>query len=194
MNNSTNGGAPGATPDPFDLEALKLPQNFADGLGVKKILTTVRVRKPNRQWFIRCHPTMRLETTVVELKDDDETYLVSAAMREELLEEVVAKVLILSMTRQGNPFIWPIRLPDSTGRLDEWSRSAIEAARHAETRWVRVAADRHAGCYQVHMADGNFPEPEWPDKPLVDLLRIAFRDRYIDTVDHPVVAQLRGRV
>ena len=184
----------GHAPDPFDLESLRLPQNFADGLGVKKLLTTVRVRKPNRQWFIRCHPTMRLETAVVELKDDDETYLVAPSMRDELIEEVVAKVLILSMTRQGHPFIWPIRLPDSTGRIDDWSRSAIEAAKHAETRWVRVAADRHAGCYQVYEAAGDFAEPEWPDKPLQDLLRIAFRDRVIDSPDHHVVAQLRGSV
>jgi len=40
-------------PDPA---ALRLDQSFADTVGVKKLLTTVPVRKPNRQDFVRVHP------------------------------------------------------------------------------------------------------------------------------------------
>jgi len=36
-------------PDPFDPAALRLDQSYADTVGVKKLLTTVPVRKPNRQ-------------------------------------------------------------------------------------------------------------------------------------------------
>ena len=39
-----------STPDPFgNLSTLRLGQSFADKVGVKKLLTTVPVRKPNRQ-------------------------------------------------------------------------------------------------------------------------------------------------
>ena len=42
---------------PFDnLSALRLDQSYADTVGVKKLLTTVPVRKPNRQEFVRVHP------------------------------------------------------------------------------------------------------------------------------------------
>ena len=44
------------TPDPFDPAALRLDQSFADTVGVKKHVTTVPVRKPNRQDFVRVHP------------------------------------------------------------------------------------------------------------------------------------------
>ncbi len=41
-------------PDPFgNLAALRLGQSFADTVGVKKLLTTVPVRKPGRQDFTR---------------------------------------------------------------------------------------------------------------------------------------------
>jgi hypothetical protein len=44
-------------PSPFDnLSALRLDQSYADSSGVKKLLTTVPVRKPNRQDFVRVHP------------------------------------------------------------------------------------------------------------------------------------------
>ena len=37
----------------------------------------------------------------------------------------------------------------------------------------------------------KLPEPEWPtDKTFNDILRIAFKDRLIETVDHPVIQRL----
>jgi hypothetical protein len=42
--------------NPFDPAALRLDQSFAEMVGVKKLLTTVPVRKPNRQDFVRVHP------------------------------------------------------------------------------------------------------------------------------------------
>ena len=61
----------------LDLKRLRLSQDFGDQVGVHKRIITVPVRKPDRQWFIRIHPdeTWRLETAVLELKDERETYL-----------------------------------------------------------------------------------------------------------------------
>ena len=42
--------------DPFDLSKLRLTQDFVETGGVKKLLTTVPVRKPAPQDFIRVHP------------------------------------------------------------------------------------------------------------------------------------------
>lgn len=65
------------TIDLFDPENLRLSQDFAADLGVKKILLTVPVRKPNRQTFIRTHRSSeyRLATSLLELKNENETYL-----------------------------------------------------------------------------------------------------------------------
>jgi hypothetical protein len=32
----------------------------------------------------------------------------------------------------------------------------------------------------------------WPEKSLSELLKLAFRDRIIDSAEHPVVKRLRG--
>lgn len=66
--------------DPFaDLSKLRLSQSFIELAGAKKLLTTVPVRKPNPQDFVRVHPgeDYRMEFAFIELKDDRELYLLS---------------------------------------------------------------------------------------------------------------------
>jgi hypothetical protein len=70
--------------------------------------------------------------------------------------------------------------------------TAREAAELAKTKWVRVRADMSLGGYRIYQAEGELSGPEWPDKPLTEILRIAFRDRIVDSEDHPVVRRLRG--
>ena len=67
-------------PNPFDPAALRLDQSYADTVGVKKLLTTVPVRKPNRQDFVRVHPDPAYRLTpaaIIEVKEDREVYLVT---------------------------------------------------------------------------------------------------------------------
>ena len=127
----------------LDLESLRLSQDFGELMGVKKKLVTVPVRKPNRQWFVRVHPeeSYRLETAILELKEEKEIYLVDRGLWAELSGEIVPTALFTAITRQGVVFLWPVRLPDSSGRQWEWHRSALEAAQEAMTSWVRVTAN-----------------------------------------------------
>ena len=182
--------------DPFDPARLRLSQDFAAGLGVKRALLTVPVRKPAKEWWVQVHPdeAYRIQTAVLELKEDRETYLVDPDLWSELATESTfsPRALFSAMTRQGVVFLWPIRLPGPDGKLDEWSRSALEAATMAAGQWVRVEANMHLGAYEVSTATANLPDPEWPDVPFKQLLQVAFKDRYIDTLDHPVLQRLRG--
>lgn len=182
--------------DPFDPARLRLSQDFEAQVGVKKAIITVPVRKPDRQWFFRVHPDSSwcLETAVIEVKEDRETYLVDPDLRSELPGEIAPKVLFTATSRQGVVFLWPVRLPSSDGRHDEWSRSALEAAEMARLRWVRVAANISLGAYEVFQATGDLPEPTWPDLNFKTLLEIAFKDRFIRSLDHPVVQRLRGAI
>jgi hypothetical protein len=38
------------------------------------------------------------------------------------------------------------------------------------------------------------PEPNWPELPFKELLRVAFKDKYINSLDHPILRKLRGEV
>src|SRR5262249_22115086 len=78
-----------AAPNPFDPAALRLTADFPAASGVKKLLLTVPVRKPDKSWFVRTHPSddYRIETAVIELKEDRETYLVARPLWPELAAE-----------------------------------------------------------------------------------------------------------
>ena len=86
-------------PNPFDPTALRLSQDFASSIGVKKVLTTVPCRKPNRHEFIRVRPgeDWRLETGVFEDKVNRDTYLVQKDMWAELIGEVSPVCLFLAI-------------------------------------------------------------------------------------------------
>ena len=185
-----------AAPDPFDVGRLRLSQDFAASVGVKKALLTVPVRKPAKEWFVQVHPdeSFRLQTAVIELKEDRETYLVDRTLWDQIATEATfsPRALFTAMNRQGVLFLWPVRLPGADGRVDEWSRSALEAASMAQGKWVRVMANMSLGAYEVFSAVADIPAPTWPDKSLSELLRVAFRDKLIDSLDHPVLKRLRG--
>jgi hypothetical protein len=192
--------APPSTPapDPFDPQALRLSQDFGAAVGVKKALLTVPVRKPHNSWFVRVHPSpdYRIETPVIELKEDREIYLVAPDLRDALATEPAfkPKMLATAVNRQGVLFLWEVNLPRSDGRVDEWSRTALEAVNLATKGWVRVTANMGSGGYEVFQATGQLPGPDWPDLTLRELLRIAFKERYIDGLEHPVLRRLRGEV
>ena len=184
---------PTTIPDPFDLASLCLPQNFTEGVQVKKLLKTVPARRPNPQDFVRVHPSAdyRRNLLCIDLKEDRECYVVRPEIADSLAGETVFKTLFTAITRQGVVFLWPVTIPPD-GKSNEWWRSAREAAELATRRWIRVKADMHLGAYQMYEAEGKIPDPEWPDLSYQEILRIAFRDRMIDRNDHPVIHRLRG--
>jgi hypothetical protein len=183
--------------EPFDPQALRLAQDFSMLAPVKKILMQVPVRRPDPQQFFRVHsdPQMRLEpAAVLELTDRQESYLVVPRLYSQVANEVKVKVLFLAITRTGVVFLWPVALPDADGRMNPWSRSAMLAAEHAMTRWTRIRSNRVLGGYDIEEPGAVLPEPEWPEElTLARAIELAFRDRLIDTPDHPVLRQLRGQ-
>lgn len=186
----------GRAPNPFDPKRLRIGQRASEGQDVRRILVSVLVRKPNRQEFIRTHPDpeMWMEAAILEFKQDRQSFIVSPELAPYLPGEAVAKLLVPAITNHGALFLWPIKLPDEQGRLDEWNSVAQEAAQRAQTRWLRVMANIGAGTYDVLEAAGNFPDPVWPEKSLQELLEIAFKARVIDDMDHPVLRRLRGEI
>jgi hypothetical protein len=180
--------------DPYDLSKLRLDQSFVESAGVKKLLTSVPVRKPNPQDFIRVHPDpqYRAALAIIELRDDRETYLVWPSVARELPGEFVMANVYTAINRQGVVQLWPVRLPTADARVLEWHRSAAEAAELAMRKWIRVKANMSLGAYEMFEAASTIPDPEWPEQPFQELLRIGFRDRLIDSLDHPLIKRLRG--
>jgi len=182
----------------IDLDRLRLSQNFADVVGVKKQLSVVQVRKPDRQsWIrVRSEPEWSLTTATLTVKEERgaETYILDRGLWESLPGELKPTMLVVGISRQEVVFMWPLRLPGSDGRSDPWIRSALVAAELAKTRWVRVVANMAASMYDVFTASEDLPEPEWPDVSFQRVIELAFHDRIIRSLDHPVVRRLRGQI
>lgn len=186
-------------PDPFDPAVLRLdPGAMAADFGVRKAIVSVPVRKPAKDEWIRVHPDpdFALQTGILELKSEREIYLVARPLWPELNDETTfnRRAIFSTISRQGVFFLWPVRLPNPDGKLDSWNASAMEAAILAQNTWVRMTANMALGAYDVTKASVKVADPVWPETSFRDLLSIAFKDRLLDSLDHPVLKRLRGEI
>jgi hypothetical protein len=183
-------------PDPFDPAKLRLSADYSEGLGVRKVITTVPNRKPNKsEWFrVRPGEEWQLQTAVLELERGVErlTYLVAPALWPELSGEIVHALLLPCVNRANDLFLWRIKLPGADGRPNSWTESALQIAKAAETTWCRMVSDSANGIYTHYVSTANWPDPKWPALSLSEIIKLAFRGRMIDSLDHPVLQELRG--
>ncbi|MBF0497144.1 MAG: hypothetical protein HQK58_11320 [Deltaproteobacteria bacterium] len=178
------------------IEDIRLSQDFHQDIGVEKVLAMIPVRKPNRQEYVRVIPRedMVIQTYILERKEENETYLVAREFWPALSEEIKAVALYPTVNRNGILTLWPITLPGADGRWNPWHRSAANAVDLAKRRWIRLAASKSLGGYEVFTAAADLPEPIWPEISANEMLKIAFKDFFINSLDHPVIQQLHGRI
>jgi hypothetical protein len=188
--------AAAAAPDPFDPETYRLCPDLAAATGVRKVMTELPVRPPNKAWWVRVHPDKkyRLQAHVVELKEEGETYLVLPPLWRSLAGEPTfrPKCFHLAVTMQGKHFLWPVRVPtDASKEPDRWMRTPLEAVLRAQKSWVRITWNEETRQHDLATCEAA-DEPEWPDLSMRDLVALAFKDYVIDRLDHPVLRRLRG--
>jgi hypothetical protein len=182
----------------FDPASIRLDQSYVEGAAVQKLLTTVHVGRPSNQVFFRTHPDESYFVPVMRLlqdKDEGQYYAVQKDMLDELTGEFALYSIYTVMTRQKDVRLVPVKLPDDTGKYNSWHRSLGDGLEQAKSRWLRLKANRTNSCYDLLAAREGalIPEPNWEDVPPMDQVPIlAFRDRLINSYDHPMVRQLRG--
>jgi hypothetical protein len=176
-----------------DIDALRLSPDVM--IGAREVLAHVAVRKPTYAEFVRVHPKpdMTLPTSIFVDQVNRETYFVVPEMRSILTGGVKLMTLVTTVNQRGTVFLWPLGLGDG-GRRNVWHDTAREAAEMAKREWIKIVPDMPAGQYRIYTAEGNLGDPVWPDKTLNELLRVAFRGRIIDSEDHLIVQQARGRI
>src|SRR5262245_54133503 len=98
-------------PDPWDLDEIRISQDFASEIGVKKVITVVPARKPQKYEFFRVHPedNYRINTGVlVDESEDRQHYLVPKDLRAELDGNVRFVTLYTAINRRGDLFLFPV--------------------------------------------------------------------------------------
>lgn len=172
------------------LAKFRLPQDYVEQTGIKKEIKIIRVKKPHRQEFIRTHPTWKFEAMMFVDNDERRHYLVDRKLYGLMEGELVPKVLYPYITIRGVLKVWPIKLPDADGNLDEYNSSALEIAEIARDKWVRVASNKYAGVYEHFVPMGKVRDPEWPDLDLAEIIEIAFKDWTIEDENHSCIQRL----
>jgi len=179
-----------------DLSALKLSTAAFDG--AKEYLSKLPARKAGKQEFWRAHADegMSLVTHAFEDKGTNEYYIIAPNMLPHMLalDAVVAVKFTPAITRQGTLLLVPAKLPGEASSNTSWQDTMLLAVERAKKKWVRVSADMALGGYRIFEAVGELSEPVWPDMTLNEMLEISFRDRVIDSEDHPIFNKLLGRI
>jgi hypothetical protein len=184
--------------DTYDPAFLGLSQDFAATSGVKRKWDIIKVEKPSKSRVFRVHTDskFRLKTVLLTLKEDNETYLLLPQLRPVLADSPLCGLFTLfaCVSKNGTPFLWPVRMADPDGKWNIWHRSAHEIAEKAMQRWSRLEANKDAGHYVAYY-DQRLPEhqqlPEWPELTFRDWLELAFKGFTIDNMEHPVLKRLR---
>jgi len=155
--------------------------------------TNIPVKKPGKKNFFRIHPdpSYRLYDVGVIEEEGGDVYLVDAGL--DLPDDVTHFVshvnLLTAVSHHGKLFVWYFKNTDTS-----WASSALRVARRAQEEWIRIKADFESGGYNIFTA----PEPLRSKKPVFpsmspeEIFTLAFDNRMIATVDHPVIQRLRG--
>ena len=178
-----------------DIKQLWKDPELGDGI-TTGAFHKIPIGKPKN--FFRVHPdaAYRRRTKAYLHKVDgslDETlYLVMPDM-EDHIEEARPYTLVTVVYRDGSPRIWPIRLPDDSGKdMDAWS-SARSIARVAMDQWSRLLWAGRA--YKSRQApEGYAPDPDWSKLPGFDeLILLAFGEaNIISDKSHSIYKDLMG--
>jgi hypothetical protein len=202
----TNGAAP--PPDTVQLNTSNVFDNLdairrsrpTDLVDEKQVDVHLALRKPKpREHFRVCDDPKMSELLAVyvhkpEGSMDEESYFVMPSMEAFLREQEELRIVqaVLCRTLSGALYIWPLPVQDGDGPARPHITSARTIAREALTKWVRMRWRRSDNSYFMLKAESVQTEPEWPDRPFSELLKLAFGNRIIDSKDHPVMLELRG--
>ncbi|MGY3147711.1 hypothetical protein ACVWYQ_004710 [Bradyrhizobium sp. USDA 3397] len=180
-----------------DLEQFKVDMKEAGLEGAEEVLSSVSVRKPPAEDYVRVHPDREMTITVALHESRDgytsEYFIVMPKMLSTMigLRGAFYAQLYVTVTRSGSAMLWPVKLPTG-GAGNPWYESALHGAELAKANWIRIFADAGQKQYRIMKALGENNPPKFPNKPMNELLEIAFKNHVIDNDDHPICRKLRG--
>jgi len=180
----------------MDFSKFKISNNGSALPVTQKVITRVPVSKPGKQQFVRVSTDAEhaLDCAILTLEGDDSPYLLSPSIASLVAQDLKIVCLRLTIDRQGNVSLWPVPPMPDDGVENTWNSTQRQVAAMAETKWVRLSSNRAVVCYEAVVAQGDLPEPIWPDLSFEEILTIAFGSTHvIEDRDHPALRKLWGQ-
>jgi hypothetical protein len=181
-----------------DLAALRK----ASLITVKRrvVLPAIKViDKPSPSLYFRVNPDPEMQLDCTLVVDEEgarkKFYFITPSMRSHprLAARLRPYTLRVVISQSGVIMLWPVPITKGGRDLPVW-QSYRKAAEMAQTEWISMVwSDEHRD-YIITSAEGEIPEPVWPERTLSEFLIEGFADAVIDNEEHPYVRKVRGLV
>jgi hypothetical protein len=186
---------PATLPESAAVDADKyLKQSTEELVNITPVrrLGSIEVRKPKKQEWFRSHPKMLGEISVIRRESTGDFYAVDPALVRELGEETREAFIVAAVSYEGALFLWPIIKPKADGSGIQLYENDLADLALSRQCWIRRQWSFGSKSYRVEQANTD-RSPEWPENTNVSAwVTKGFRGRFIDSLDHQLVRQLRG--
>ena len=183
VNRQTSPNGKVEDPDPFDPGRFRISQDFANNCRGQAGADRDHSRQARKRGIVRVHPSpdYRLDVAVVKYRAHGLFGRPRAGKRPTPRSgEFGHPVHDAEHAARDLPV--PVPLPKE-GRSNSWTTApgncpAIKAM--SQTLQIKANHNPKAARYDAAVPIGKPPEPEWPDVPFRDLLRLAFGNNVIN--------------
>ena len=104
----------------------------------------------------------------------------------------------LALASKPHDVFFLAHVPDLTNNPDNiWNSTNLDGCQQAKRTWTKLTSQRGEGVegYDINYAQDPdaFPEPNWPQQSLGNLIEVTFSGLMIDHDDHPGLLRLLGK-
>jgi hypothetical protein len=181
--------------NPLKLSSLRTKSGVLKGVWSDPSRVPIYTRPEVNTW-VRVRPgdeytdviDLLVATNASNSNDRNPLYVVTDNARPELERFLKPHRVVVGITYHDKvQFLWVRAI--STGS-NSWTESVMLAMDEALTDWISLETDHALGEYKRHHGPRDWEDPEWSDQTLEDVVNLAFRDRIIDSLEHPVAKRL----
>jgi hypothetical protein len=192
-----------AKPSALNLEKFKSKRAVASA-GVETLQTALPHHSISQaKDFVRLHedetkywsPELCFVSVPIKGQTRDTLHLIDEDIAMQYLPS--AKVLRFRLALASKPFdnFFLCHVP-SRNTDNSWNESNRQACERSKSHWVQASSRKEEGvdAYKIDVArhPDAFPEPNWPQQSLDDLILATFGNRMITSEDHPGLLRLIG--
>lgn len=198
--------APKVEPMEINWDAIKLPEDGT--IPIKHVMDTIVIGKPSKTDFFMVKSGEGYTPETFPLYSptkgkDGNVYVVTSPEAQKLLldkgELIPARCYLIILYGSG---IFKLDYISLKADRKDGSRNRFHTTRQriyeevANKQWVQMRANTEGNFYEHSLPEDTLDAPNWKDAPktLRKALNIAFKGLVIDSIDHPEIKKIRGKL
>jgi hypothetical protein len=190
-------------PEAFNLDKFRSVQ-APTGANVETLVTALpHYRIADARDWVRLHPNeetywspeLCFVNVTIKGQKRDTLHLITEELAMRYLPSQRIQRFRLALASKPHDVFFLCYVP--TQNLDNmWNLTARQGCEQAKSLWTEVTSRKAEGveAYKIAFARDKdaFPQPNWPQQSLAELIHVTFTGRMITTDDHPALLRLIG--